>query len=361
MSLLPTTHYKLIIHCKTYNHASYIEEAMNGFCIQETKFPFVAIIIDDASTDGEPEVIKKYLDNHFDMDKARYEENDDAKMTFAIHKTNTNCHFLVIYLKYNFYSIKKPKAPLYKGWDENVPYLAVCEGDDYWTDPQKIQKQVSALDSHPDCSIAFNLVQVISKDGKKQNWTIPPQKAFNTGIITLEDYMRREFYYGSWSLHTSSYCYRANLSEKYRNDFDIHKKFPYGDMPLLLFCLINGNGYYINEQGGCYRYLSGGYNSTIMKNKELAIKDEEKLINGLKAYDEYTNFKYHRFIKLRINRAYWRIETKYQQKRYAFLKPKYWNLRHCREYKANIHAICFNTLNSISFGLLSKLIYKRYK
>ena len=54
--------------CFTYNHAPYIEDAMNGFCMQQTHFPYVCVIVDDASTDGESEVIKNYLQTHFDLD-----------------------------------------------------------------------------------------------------------------------------------------------------------------------------------------------------------------------------------------------------------------------------------------------------
>ena len=70
MSLLPFTAYKLRITCATYNHASYIEDAMNGFCMQKTNFPFLAIIFDDASTDSEADVIRKYLNDHFEMSHA---------------------------------------------------------------------------------------------------------------------------------------------------------------------------------------------------------------------------------------------------------------------------------------------------
>ena len=68
MSVLPTTTYKVRIVCNTYNQALYIKDTMDGFCMQTTNFPFVAIIVDDASTDGEPEVIRRYLQEHFLMD-----------------------------------------------------------------------------------------------------------------------------------------------------------------------------------------------------------------------------------------------------------------------------------------------------
>lgn len=65
MSFLPTTQNKARIICNTFNHAQYIKDALDGFCMQETTFPFVAIIVDDASTDGEPEIISHYLERPF--------------------------------------------------------------------------------------------------------------------------------------------------------------------------------------------------------------------------------------------------------------------------------------------------------
>ena len=142
--------------CLTYNHAPYIKDAMNGFCMQETNFPFVCTIMDDASTDGEQEVIKKYLADHFDLDDqtiVRNEETDDYVLTYARHKTNHNCFFAVYYLKYNHYSIKKSKVPYISEWQDNVKYIALCEGDDYWICPQKLQIQLDFLENHNDYSL----------------------------------------------------------------------------------------------------------------------------------------------------------------------------------------------------------------
>ena len=62
------SNYTVCIDCITFNHAPYIVDAMNGFCMQKTNFPFAAVILDDTSTDGEPEVIKQYLHKNFDLD-----------------------------------------------------------------------------------------------------------------------------------------------------------------------------------------------------------------------------------------------------------------------------------------------------
>lgn len=147
------------VSCMTFNQARYIVDAMNGFTMQETTFPFVCTIIDDASTDGEPEVIRNYLQENFDLeDKAvvRNEETDDYVLCFAQHKTNKNCYFAVLWLKYNHYSIKKTRLPYVAEWNNNAKYIAICEGDDYWLDSLKLQKQKNYMESHPNCNYLFS-------------------------------------------------------------------------------------------------------------------------------------------------------------------------------------------------------------
>ena len=162
--------YMVRVSCMTYNHVNYITDAMNGFTMQETNFPYVCTILDDASTDGEQEVIKKYLQEHFDLDNrsvVRNEETDDYVLAFAQHKTNRNCYFAVLFLKYNHYSIKKAKDQYIKEWLD-VKYIAFCEGDDYWTDPQKIQKQVDFLKSHSDYVATAENALVINSINKTE-------------------------------------------------------------------------------------------------------------------------------------------------------------------------------------------------
>ena len=153
--------YLVRVSCKTYNQANYITDALNGFVIQQTSFPFVCTIIDDASTDGEQEVIEKFVNEHFDkqdISVAFEKETGDCHITFARHKTNGNCYFAVVYLKENHYR-KKSKAPYIKDWS-NTKYVALCEGDDYWTDPLKLQKQVVFLEEHPDYSLCCHRFKI---------------------------------------------------------------------------------------------------------------------------------------------------------------------------------------------------------
>ncbi len=160
--------------CFTFNHASYIEDAMKGFCMQQTNFPFVCVIVDDASTDGEPVVIDNFLHSYFDLNNknvVRTKETDDYRMVYAQHKKNKYCYFAVYYLKYNHYSIKKTKFPYFAEFYDNVRYHALCEGDDYWVNPHKIQLQVAFMEANPDyvlCYTDFDL-----SNGKRRNHANP--------------------------------------------------------------------------------------------------------------------------------------------------------------------------------------------
>lgn len=160
----------VLVRCYTFNHAPYITDALNGFCMQETTFPFVCTIVDDASTDGEQEVIKKYLQEHFDLEDSsvvRNEETDDYVLTFARHKTNKNCYFAVLYLKYNHYSIKKAKMPYIKEWQDQVRYIALCEGDDYWIHPEKLQKQFETLENNATVTLVHTGFSCVDESGNQ--------------------------------------------------------------------------------------------------------------------------------------------------------------------------------------------------
>ena len=126
--------FKVAVRCITYNHSRYIEEAMNGFCMQQTDFPFVCVIVDDASTDGEQDVIRGYLQTNFniaDSSGMQTEETEDYIAIFARHKTNVNCFWAVFFLNNNHYQIRKSKEPYFDKYGKTVEYVAFCEGDDY--------------------------------------------------------------------------------------------------------------------------------------------------------------------------------------------------------------------------------------
>lgn len=235
--------YIVSIRCTTYNQSSYITDALNGFVMQQTDFPFVAVIIDDASTDGEQEVIKSYVEEHFDhSEKTGYKEweTEDAFWTFARHVENRNCHFIVVYLKKNLFGNPK-KNEITKEFLQSK-YIAFCEGDDYWTDPLKLQKQVDFLEMHESfVACCHNAIVKVEDTGEMKcfnNW-------FEQTEFDYEDIIAKD-----WFIPTHSLLYRRDVYQKNI----IEKSFFNGDLFLQL-CLTRTGGliYYSNDCMGVYR------------------------------------------------------------------------------------------------------------
>ncbi len=150
------------IKCTVYNHEPYLRECLDGFVMQQTDFPFVAIVHDDASTDKSADIIREYAAKYPDIIKPYYEtENQYSRGTLS---------------KVMNEAVDATEAK----------YIALCEGDDYWTDPKKLQKQVDFLETHPEygfvgtqCRVIPNVKQqnvsdeILSKPiGKEGNWVL---------------------------------------------------------------------------------------------------------------------------------------------------------------------------------------------
>ena len=241
-------HNKVTVWCNTYNQASYIKDTMDGFCLQQTNFPFVCLIMDDASTDGEPEVIKQYLNDHFDTEWTK--ETEDYHLTVARHQENRNCYFAVYLLKYNHYSIKKPRLKYYRELTDEIDYVALCEGDDYWTDAHKLQKQADALDANPQATLVYTNFQAI--DGEGNPISRPFIKDY-PGRSHSGDNLPALLRYGNYIMVlTSMYRYKVWKSESFAN-CPIKM-----DFALTLSAAMMGDFIWLPEQTGCYRILESG-------------------------------------------------------------------------------------------------------
>lgn len=237
------------VSCMTFNHAHYIADAMNGFCMQETNFPFVCTIMDDASTDGEQDVIKNYLEAHFDLENSsivRNEETDDYFLTFAQHKTNKNCYFVVLFLKYNHYSIKKPKKAYVEQWCE-TKYFAMCEGDDYWVYKRKLQEQVDYLETHDNCALVHSKVMVYDEITKR---ILSQTKGRN--FSSFGDLLK------SNKVVSLTVCIRNNVFSEYlkiSSTWLEKKDWRMGDYPCWLWISKHYNCHFMDIIMGVYRLL----------------------------------------------------------------------------------------------------------
>lgn len=243
---------KVCIRCYTYNHAQYIGDAMNGFVMQETDFPFVAAIVDDASTDETPQVISNYFVECFDTEDSTVafrEETDYGTVLFARHRTNLNCFFAIVLLKENHYSQGKGKQAYLDRWIEDAKYVALCEGDDYWIDSHKLQKQVSLLDNDTGLMAVVTNSMVVDKGGAVLSEKITDVVPHNCGgRYTLHDYLLSVHHYP-----TATVLYRnSHRAEVRRMKRHTANRF-LGDWTLWAILHSFGDFYYIDDVTSAYR------------------------------------------------------------------------------------------------------------
>jgi glycosyltransferase involved in cell wall biosynthesis len=221
---------------------------MNGFTMQQTDFPFVCVIVDDASTDGEPAVIQKYLDCNFDLqDKSvvRNEETDDYVLTFAQHKTNKNCYFAAFILKYNHYScpeLKECKFRYIEEWYDNAKYLAICEGDDFWINTCKLQKQVDFLEEHNDFCMVCSKAKVLYGD-KLLGVSGTSDTSFE-GLLSYSNFP------------TLTRLYRRSIEDEYMREIQpFSNTWMMGDYPRAFYYILKSKVKFLDEVFAVYRIL----------------------------------------------------------------------------------------------------------
>lgn len=214
------------IRCITYNHEPYIRQSLEGFVMQKTNFRFEAIVHDDASTDKTAEIIKEYAEKYPDIIKPIYETENQ-------------------YSKHDG-SLRRIMDAATRG-----KYIAMCEGDDYWTDPLKLQKQVDFLESHPDYSMCFHnaIVHYESSNKKDHLFSQLETREYNEQELT-----------SAWLGATASFVFRRTVYlSKYFEEYINSTKFIVGDYPLLLCCLRAGKIYALSDCMSVYRINPGGW------------------------------------------------------------------------------------------------------
>ena len=217
----PNKDYKVLIRCNTYNQEKYIEDALKGFIRQKTNFSFCALVIDDCSTDGSQAIIKRYENDYPDIIKG-------------------------IYLPVNMY--RSPEKEKYvQPWIERTQYISYCEGDDYWIDDYKLQRQVDFLDAHPDYMMHFHNALV-----RHQNHDVPDHliSCFETGDFDTA------LLFEKWQLPLASVLFRKEIlnSQVYQ---DLIKVYP-GGFCFFIAASRVGKIYGLSECLSVYRKNDGG-------------------------------------------------------------------------------------------------------
>lgn len=279
----PKQNYKVLVNCMTYNQSKYIEDALEGFAMQKTNFPFVCLVMDDASTDGEQEVIKAWMERECDMMKAEYFEIEFSNIVIVPHKANLSCSFAFYMLKQNLYSTGK-KGPLIQPWLDHSDYEALCEGDDYWTNPDKMRRQVEILDNNRYLSSCYSgFDSYINGELNKVN-VLPRKKAGEYSIMTIEQWVNCWFTKTLTSMIRISALYEYNVMvKKYHFVRDVH---------LAFYLLKWGPSAYIHESMGVYNIQTGGVYSTLTSS--------QKAIENYNCYKELYDAEHHEVLKAKL-------------------------------------------------------------
>lgn len=252
----PVGHNKVHILSSTYNQAKYIEDCLNGVAMQETLFPFVHQVLDDASTDGEQDIIKAWMGRECDMEHAEFFDNDLCTISLAVNRNNPNCTLVVYFLKKNMFG-NLLKFNLITPWQEASPYQALCEGDDYWTDPKKLQKQVDLMDNHPSCTLCYHACQNMYDK-------MYPYEKFDFGTEVKENYSFDELC-GFYRFQTATILYRNWLRSTPLFNNLIKCDFGFIDVLIYLTAAHYGEVLGLTEQMSVYRRLPAGYSTTLFR------------------------------------------------------------------------------------------------
>ena len=216
------------IHCLAYNHEPYIRQCLEGFVMQKTNFRFVAIVHDDASTDKTADIIREYEAKYPDIIKPIYETENQ-------------------YSKFHDFSLGGIMDAAIDAI--GAKYIARCEGDDYWTDPYKLQKQVDILEKDETLMACVTNCSVVDEKGK----TI---QAVRDGVVKNDvegRYNLRQFFDNNHQYPTLSVVYRNSHPKEIEEKMKIMSNPHLGDWTLWIALHCFGDFYFLNEVTCAYR------------------------------------------------------------------------------------------------------------
>ncbi|SFF60182.1 Glycosyltransferase involved in cell wall bisynthesis [Salegentibacter agarivorans] len=299
------------ICCITYNQEKYVEETLKGFLIQKTSFPIEILIHDDASTDITAKILRKY------------EKIDDR--------------ISVIYQTENKYSQGKKPLIHYLFPKARGKYIALCEGDDYWTDSYKLQKQVDFLERNEKYSLVFSNAKVLKDKGISRGLKIINKSREFNGFEIIEN----------WTIPTASVLFRKDhlINNKFYES--IFKQFLYGDIILFLILAQKGKLYGMSDYMVTYRRHGEG---ALLSEKNNSVKAKNKMI------------KHHKLMSICFNGKYKKLNYEYIANTYLGLfyeTRNFQNLWLYNKYLCKKDRKHFYSINNLKINVAATLNYKK--
>lgn len=254
--------------CLVYNHEKYLRKCFDAFVNQKTNFKYEILIHDDASTDNSKEIIKEYVEKYPTLFKPLYQQENQTSKGKKVS-----------------FEFQYPRV--------TGKYIAWCEGDDYWTDDFKLQKQYDMLEQFPDKVFCTHIVRSVTESGDLLESTHP--KTVDLPMhLESDEWIRMLLGDLRYPFQTSSYFGRADVLTKYINQYpDFIKKAKVGDTPLMLLYATHGGCIYLKEEMSCYRrQSSGSWSQRKSTNVDMWARTILARIEMYKEYDVFTGRKY---------------------------------------------------------------------
>lgn len=214
---------KVSILCTAYNHEKYIADALEGFVTQKTDFPFEVLVSDDASTDKTADIIRDYAARYPDIIRPFLFEENQYRQDISIYDNY-------------FYPVMRGE------------YVALCEGDDYWIDSQKLQLQVDFLDAHPEYSACVHNTIFLNCQTGEEKIRYEQSGDRDIGFEQLIVGDNNEY-------QTSSLMYRRQYAFE-KPDYFLAAE-GYSDYPRAIMLSLAGKIRFINRVMSVYRLYSG--------------------------------------------------------------------------------------------------------
>lgn len=258
---------KVTVLCFAYNQSSYIKQCLKSLVSQITNFEFKIVVHDDASTDGTREIIEEFASTYPSLVKPIFQKINQ-------YSQNTSLLHLV--------------EPYLEG-----EYVAFCEGDDYWLDVYKLQKQFDYLESHPSCSLSAHGAELYHD---------PTQSVIGYARPSLQetDFSVEEIILGGGGFFaTNSLFFRREFFKMPL----AYLGWGVGDYPRCIYLATKGTVHFFPDIMSSYRMLAlGSWSSKTKADKRLKINEHEQIIAGLEKADRITAFRFHNAFTKEINR-----------------------------------------------------------
>ena len=274
------------IDCLTYNHEAFIRHAIEGFLMQKTDFSFEILIHDDASTDQTANIVRKYEKKYPNIIKPIYQKENQYSKGVEISKEFQ-------------YTRAKGK------------YIAYCEGDDYWIDPLKLQKQVDFMENNHEYSMSCHNAIALYENKQKKPFLFAPDNLATE--LSMTDVLK------GWLFPSNSMLFQKKIVNEMPSWQD---KVYNGDYFLHLWCSHHGKIKYFDELMSVYRKNIDSLSETIGKDIDFLYKNILFLLNN---FNNETNKIYNDLIERAKVQQYNKYKIKKLKRRYGllhyFLKP----------------------------------------